>query len=148
MMIRRLSVSFAILAALSACAGTSISTSARNMETVALNKAQSCAIGYDLSQHVYRHVDITGTVIRLSPKLGDCGNHAARYLRRAGYAVDETATARDVGLFSIQTFADPETDTVVARARLPEVTLTRSYQLAETGVYATSAVYATREVGQ
>ena len=147
-MIRRLSLSLAILASLSACATTSIPTSARNMETVTLNKAKSCAIGYDLSQHVYRHVDIAGTVIRLSPRLGECGKHAAHYLRRAGYAVDETATSHDVGLFSIQTFADSETDMLIARARLPEVTLTRSYRLADTGVYATSAVYATREVAQ
>ena len=71
----------------------------------------------------------------------------AHYLRSLGYAVDETAVRTDAGLFDVQTFSDPSTDTIIARARLTEITLTRRYTLAETGVYAASPVHVSRIAG-
>jgi len=104
-------------------------------EQVALLPAEECAIGYDLAQQVYNLVQVTKTVIIVSPKLGDCGEHAIKYLRKAGYAVDETATQASAHQFSIATYEDKETGSVFATAHLPGLKLTRGYKRGVTGMY-------------
>lgn len=106
-----------------------------SQEKVALLPAEECAIGYDLAQQVYNLVQVTKTVIIVSPKLGDCGEHAVKYLRKAGYAVDETATQSSAHQFSIATYEDKETGSVFATASLPGLKLTRGYKRGQTGMY-------------
>ena len=114
-------------------------------ETASLSKSQQCAIGYDLARQVYTLVEVNKTAIRLSPKLGGCGTHAARYLRKAGYAVDETASKPSAHLFSIGTFEDKDTGSVFATAYLPGLRVTRAYSRGEDGVYPLSPVDVTYE---
>ena len=104
-----------------------------------MTPAQACAIGYDMARRIYEMARVDGTAIRVSPDLGPCGRHAARYLRRAGFAVDETATRRDVHVFTVRTWEDPEMDRVIATAALPGLHLTRAYRRAGFGVTAASA---------
>ena len=104
-------------------------------EKVVLLPAEECAIGYDLAQQVYNLVQVTKTVIIVSPKLGDCGEHAIKYLRRAGYAVDETATQSSAHQFSIATYEDKETGSVFATAFLPGLKITRGYKRGQKGMY-------------
>jgi hypothetical protein len=106
-----------------------------SQEKVALLPAEECAIGYDLAKQVYNLVQVTKTVIIVSPKLGDCGEHAVKYLRKAGYAVDETATQSSAHQFSIATYEDKETGSVFATAYLPGLKLTRGYKRGEIGMY-------------
>ena len=83
-------------------------------EQVKLTAAEECAIGYDLAEQVYRQVKVTDTVIKVSPRLGACGEHAVKYLRKAGYGVDETAKKAEPHHFSIETYEDKDTGGVFA----------------------------------
>ena len=131
--------------ALTGCAGTSIMPGASGSvfgstpERANLTPAQACAIGYDMARHIYERARVSETVIRVSPDLGPCGKYAARYLRLAGFAVDETATRRDAYVFTIRTYEDPEMNRVIATAALPGLHLTRAYRRAGFGVTAASA---------
>ena len=87
-----------------------------------------------MARRIYELARVDATVIRVSPDLGPCGNYAARYLRRAGFAVDGTATRRDAYVFAIRTFEDPGTQAVIATAALPGLQLTRAYRRSAFGV--------------
>ena len=104
-------------------------------EQVALTKAEQCAIGYDMAQQVYKQIKVTGTVIKVSPKLGACGTYAVKYLRSSGYGVDETAKKPELHQFAIATYEDPDSGGVFATTHLPNLRLTRAYRRGETGVY-------------
>jgi|GEM_PF-482594 len=114
-------------------------------EQVKLTPAEECAIGYDLAEQVYRQVKVTDTVIKVSPRLGGCGEHAVKYLRKAGYGVDETAKKAEPHHFSIETYEDKDTGGVFATAHLPRLRLSRSYRRGGTGVYPLSSVNIVRE---
>ena len=114
-------------------------------EQVKLTPAEECAIGYDLAQQVYRQVKVTDTVIKVSPRLGACGEHAVKYLRKAVYGVDETAKKAERHHFSIETYEDKDTGGVFATAHLPRLRLSRSYRRGGTGVYPLSTVNIVRE---
>lgn len=114
-------------------------------EQVKLTPAEECAIGYDLAEQVYRQVKVTDTVIKVSPRLGACGEHAVKYLRKAGYGVDETAKKAEPHHFSIETYEDKDTGGVFATAHLPRLRLSRSYRRGGTGVYPLSSVNIVRE---
>lgn len=124
---------------------TSTSSFRAPKETAKLLPAEECAVGYDLAQQVYRLVKVTKTTIVVSPKLGDCGKHAVRYLRKAGYAVDETATQSSAHQFGIATYVDKETGHVFATASLPGLRLTRGYGRGTTGMYPLTPVDVTYE---
>ena len=133
-------------AAVSACSGASggfAPVSGRNMEMARLTPAQSCAIGYDMARQLYKVAQVSKTVIRVSPSLGTCGTWAAHYLRRAGFAVDETATRRDVYVFTVRTYEQDRT--VIATAHLPGLRLTRAYRPTPFGVTPASGFAVTRE---
>lgn len=129
---------------LAGCSGTPLPalTGGGAPERAVLSEVQECAIGYDMARRIYELVRVRGTVIRLAPDLGDCGRHAARYLRRAGFAVDETAprsnarsdTRSDTPAFTMTTFETPAADTVIVTTSVPGLRLTRAYWRAETGV--------------
>ena len=114
-------------------------------ETAKLLPAEECAVGYDLAQQVYRLVKVTNTTIVVSPKLGDCGKYAVKYLRKAGYAVDETPTQASAHQFAITTYVDKETGHVFATALLPGIRLTRGYGRGTTGMYPLTPVDVTYE---
>ncbi len=109
-------------------------------EAAKVSEAQACAIGYDLAKQIYGLVDITNTTITMSPKLGSCATHAAHYLRKAGYGVDETAKRHQSDQFAISTFSDKETGQIIATAYLPGLKVSRAYKLGDAGVYATSPI--------
>ena len=101
-----------------------------------------------MARQIYEVARVSDTVIRVSPTPGPCGAHAADYLRRAGFAVDETATRRDTWLFGISTWEDADRQVVIATASLPGLRLTRAYRRAEFGVIPASAfsiIHANRE---
>jgi hypothetical protein len=56
-----------------------------------LTPAQSCAIGKDLSEHVYKHAAVRGTEIIPPKKANSCEEFMTGFLRRAGYALNENA---------------------------------------------------------
>lgn len=119
---------------------TPSSTFSAPKESAKLLPAEECAIGYDLAQQVYRLIKVTKTTIVVSPKLGDCGEYAVKYLRKAGYAVDETATKASAHQFAITTYVAKETGHVFATAFLPGMRLTREYGRGTTGVYPLSPI--------
>ena len=116
-------------------------------EQVKLTPAEECAIGYDLAEQVFRQVKVTDTVIKVSPRLGACGEHAVKYLRKAGYGVDETAKKAERHHFSIETYEDKDTGGVFATAYLPRLRLSRSYRRGGSGVYPLSSVNIVRDEG-
>ena len=136
-----------LCAVLTGCAGTDFTAggAGRASERADLTPAQECAIGYDMARRIYELARVSETVIRVSPDLGACGTYAARYLRRAGFAVDETATRRDVYVFGIRTWEDPGTQVVIATAALPGLQLTRAYRRGPFGVTPASSFNVIRE---
>ncbi len=107
-------------------------------ELVSLTPPQQCAVGYDMARQIYNLVEVNKAVISVSPKLGKCGKYAVKYLRKAGYAVDESAKRATRSMFSISTFENKEQAKIFATAYLPGIKLTRAYQRGANGVYPVS----------
>ena len=138
------SLAFAgLCASLAGCAVGGFGVS--RAEHAQLDPAQECAIGYDMARRIYTLARVSDAVVRVSPDLGDCGTWAARYLRKAGFAVDETASRRDAYLFTVTTFEDG--DQVIATTSLPGLRLARAYRRADFGVLPASGFNITREGG-
>ncbi|WP_419739483.1 hypothetical protein [Ruegeria sp.] len=133
-----------VCALLAGCAGVDFaSLSSRAREQARLDAAQECAIGYDMARQIYALARVNQTVVRVSPRLGACGAWAAQYLRRAGFAVDETAKRRDTYVFTVTTYEDGER--VIATTALPGLRLTRAYRRAAFGVLPASGFNVTTE---
>ena len=145
----RPAVAIGLCIVLTGCAGTGFTASGagRASERADLTPAQECAIGYDMARRIYELARVSETVIRVSPDLGACGKYAARYLRQAGFAVDETATRRDAYVFAVRTYEDPGTQAVIATAALPGLQLTRAYRRSPFGVTPASSFNVIREGG-
>ena len=141
--LRITSLAIAAGTALTACAPLGTTEVTRNYhppkETVALTAAQQCALGYDMARQVYNLIEVNKTVISVSPKLGKCSKYAIKYLRKAGYAVDESAKRATPSMFSISTYEDKEQEKVFATAYLPSIRLTRVYQRGKGGMYPVSS---------
>ncbi|WP_438988020.1 hypothetical protein [Marivivens donghaensis] len=102
-----------------------------------LTPVQECAIGYDLAQQIYRHIELSETVIIAPSKQTSCETYALKYLQQAGFRIDdrETRGGFDVALSVVDDFAVRATATVGEA-----ITIARTYELAETGVYAVSNI--------
>jgi len=102
-----------------------------------LTPVQECAIGYDLAQQIYRHIELSETVIIAPSKQTNCETYALKYLQQAGFRIDdrETKGGFDVALSTVDHFGVRATATVGER-----ITIARTYELAETGVYAASNI--------
>lgn len=55
-----------------------------------LTPAQYCAVGHDLSRQIADHVSVRGIILVSPSKRTPCEDYALHYLRRAGFAVDES----------------------------------------------------------
>lgn len=100
-----------------------------------LTAVQECAIGYDLAQQIFRHINLSETVIIAPSKQSNCETYTLKYLQQAGFRIDdrETEGGFDVALNPVDHFVVRATASVGK-----SVTIARTYELAETGVYAVS----------
>ena len=115
----------------SACT-TSSTTVARGTEA-GLQDVHLCAVGYDMARSFARKVQIRGTVVKAPRKQTRCEAFTIDYLRRAGYAIEDTGSKTD---FGVDLFAQ-DGDTAVGVARFGNgIMISRHYRAAETGVYA------------
>jgi hypothetical protein len=129
---------------LGACADGQFGTVTAPREAAVLTPVQDCAVGYDLARYIYETAKIDGTAVRVSETLGMCGQYAARYLRKAGFAVSEDG--KGANQFLIDTYDLPNGSGFVATASLPGLKVTRAYRRADGGVYALSPASLTRVV--
>ena len=103
-----------------------------------ISAAQSCAIGFNLSEIIYDEVSLRATVL-LAPRTSiPCETYALGYLARAGFAVDRTGQGGSS--FDI-TLTHTGTDQVSAVAQVgQDLRIARSYRLVRTGVVALGPV--------
>ena len=76
---------------LAACSGGLPWTSAGR--SVPLSEAQYCAVGHDLARQIAGHVSVRGIILVSPERRTRCENYALHYLRRAGFAVDESGAS-------------------------------------------------------
>ena len=104
---------------------------------VQLSPAQNCAIGYDLSKQVYDRVVLSEAVIVPGRRPTACEAYTLEYLRRAGFAIDETANRAPLEVM----LSRSEEGHILAVATIGgTMRLTRPYQAAPEGVYPKGAV--------
>lgn len=123
-------------AVLAGCAGTIPATTRMAND---LTPVQSCAIGYDMARTIHQSIALRDTVLIAANKTSDCEEQALRYLRLAGFAVDESGQKDARRALDIEvTDGDGSQVTVVATVA-GNLRIARQYRLADTGVYAASA---------
>lgn len=102
-----------------------------------LTPLQNCAIGYDLAKQIFDRVTLSQTVIVPARRPTECEAYTVRYLRRAGFAIDENGVAPPMEV-EIVSASD---GTIIAVATVGgRLKLTRQYAPAAEGVYPRSAV--------
>lgn len=79
------------LALLSGCSGMGWWTTSGR--TIPLSEAQYCAVGHDLAKQIAEHVSVRGIILVSPGRRSRCEDYALHYLRRAGFAVDETGAS-------------------------------------------------------
>ena len=79
------------LALLSGCSGMEWRTTSGR--TIPLSEAQYCAVGHDLARQIAEHVSVRGIILVSPGRRSRCEDYALYYLRRAGFAVDETGAS-------------------------------------------------------
>ena len=105
---------------------------------VRLGPAQLCAIGYDMARQIHTHVSLKRTVLLAPKRATACEAHTLRYLRKAGFRIDETRTGG--ASFDI-TLTRATQDTVMAIAQVGAgLRITRAYHPVHTGVIAAGPV--------
>ena len=102
-----------------------------------LTPVQACAIGYDLSKEIYDRVVLREAVVVPARRPTGCEAYTLKYLRQAGFAIDETANAAPL---DIQVTDAGEGAVIVAATVGGELRLSRVYATAAEGVYPKSAV--------
>ena len=115
---------------LAGCAGLSEFSGFDN-SAARITPAQECAVGYDLSKQIFKHINIKDTVLK-SPnsKTSHCEFYMTKYLRAAGYRIDDTQDSKPMKVViardgpSITAFVNITTG----------LRITRSYSLTPAGV--------------
>ena len=79
------------LALLSGCSGMGWWTASGR--SIPLSEAQYCAVGHDLAGQIAEHVSVRGIILVSPARRSRCEDYALHYLRRAGFAVDETGAS-------------------------------------------------------
>lgn len=116
---------------LSACT-TSSTTVARGSEA-GFGDVHLCAVGYDMARSFANKVQIRGTTVKAPRKQTRCEAFTIDYLRRAGYAVEESRSKTD---FGVELFSR-DSETAIGVAKFGNgIMISRHYRAAETGVYA------------
>lgn len=130
---------FGLLAAgiiLSGCA-TSIPVSTR--ATNDLTEVQACAIGYDMARTIHQSISLKDTVVIAPTRTTECEEHTLRYLRLAGFSVDETGQNGGRRALEIAVTDEAEGQVTVVATVAGNLRIARRYRLADLGVYAASA---------
>ena len=123
----------AALCALSLSACTTSSMNVSRSSEAGFQDVHLCAVGYDMARAFAGKVQIRGTIVKAPRKQTRCEAFTIDYLRRAGYAVDETVSKTD---FGVELFAQ-DSETAVGVARFGNgIMISRHYRRGETGVYA------------
>ena len=105
--------------------------------SVPLSEAQYCAVGHDLARQVAEHVSVRG-IILVSPKRRTrCENYTLHYLRRAGFAVDESGAAPT---FNVELGYAGETGFQATASIGRTLKIARIYEPGDGGVYPVSPV--------
>ena len=125
---------FAVLF-LTACSGGLPWTSASR--SVPLSDAQYCAVGHDLARQIAGHVSVRG-IILVSPKRRTrCEDFALHYLRRAGFAVDQSGAAPT---FNVELAYAGDTEFQATASIGRTLKISRVYEPGDGGVYPASPV--------
>ncbi|MCY3877527.1 MAG: hypothetical protein OXF88_24955 [Rhodobacteraceae bacterium] len=120
---------------LAACSGELPWTSASR--SVPLSEAQYCAVGHDLARQVADHVSVRG-IILVSPKRRTrCEGYTLHYLRRAGFAVDESGASPT---FNVELAYAGETTFQATASIGRTLKISRIYEPGDGGVYPVSPV--------
>jgi hypothetical protein len=128
MIISTLSLITLVLSACSPMPNVSVSRG----DTSGLTAVQNCAIGYDLSKQIYDRVVLAETLIVPARVPSQCETYTYEYLRRAGFALDETANLPAMRVDLTRT----EAGAVMAIATIGgTLRLARTYMPADTGVF-------------
>lgn len=134
MTLSKLPIAAAVCASL--LAGCTTEFQAYDQNEARLTPVQQCAIGYDMSREIFRHVELTETIIIAPDRKSACETYALQYLRQAGFAIDDRGSRHGFDIAVTQSDIG-HVDAVATVGGT--IKLARSYELAETGVYATSA---------
>ncbi|MEJ5220011.1 hypothetical protein WG622_17280 [Cognatishimia sp. D5M38] len=120
-------------ATLAACEHPGTETSVGRSFEAGFQDVHLCAVGYDMARSFAQKVQIRGTIVKAPRKQTRCEGFAIDYLRRAGYAVEETAGK---GEFGIELFSEGQ-DTAIGVAKFGNgIIISRHYRSAPTGVFA------------
>lgn len=102
-----------------------------------LSPIHNCAIGYDLAQQIYANVSLRSVVLVTKAKPNTCLFYTNKYLRLAGFAIDNSTRGQNFNVV-VKKGAD---DQYVAVGSIGNtISISRAFTLAKTGVYAASAV--------
>ena len=118
---------------LSACLNPGTGANVSRGSEAGFQDVHLCAVGFDMARSFAQKVQVRGTIIKAPRKQTRCEGFAIDYLRRAGYAVEETAGK---GEFGIELFSEGQ-DTAIGVAKFGNgIIISRHYQSAPTGVFA------------
>lgn len=120
-----------------ALSGCALNFEAYQRDTVRLTPVQECAIGFDLAQQIYKRVSLKDATILAPLRKSGCETHAINYLRQAGFKID--GREQEDG-FEVVISESGDFEVMAVATVGKGLKLSRSYQLAETGVYPASGV--------
>ena len=120
---------------LTACSGALPWMSASR--SVPLSEAQYCAVGHDLARQIAEHVSVRGIILVSPRRRTRCENYTLHYLRRAGFAVDESGASPT---FNVELSHVGETGFQATASIGRTLKIARIYEPGDGGVYPVSAV--------
>jgi hypothetical protein len=123
----------ALFCALSLSACTTSSTTVTRGSEAGLQDVHLCAVGYDMARSFAEKVQIRGTVVKAPRKQTRCEAFTIDYLRRAGYAIEETGSKTD---FGVELFSEGDGSAIGVAKFGNGIMISRHYRAADTGVYA------------
>ena len=104
---------------------------------VPLSDAQQCAVGHDLARQIADHVSVRGIVLVSPRRQTACEEFALHYLRRAGFAVDESGRSPT---FRVELARASETTFTATASVGRTLRISRTYSPGDGGVHPESPV--------
>ncbi|MCY3875603.1 MAG: hypothetical protein OXF88_15090 [Rhodobacteraceae bacterium] len=105
--------------------------------SVPLSEAQYCAVGHDLARQVADHVSVSGIILVSPRRRTRCEHYTLHYLRRAGFAVDESGASPT---FNVALAYAGETKFQATASIGRTLKISRIYEPGDGGVYPVSPV--------
>ena len=105
--------------------------------SVPLSEAQYCAVGHDLARQIGEHVSVRGIILVSPERRTRCENYTLHYLRRAGFAVDESGASPT---FNVELSYVGETGFQATASIGRTLKIARIYEPGDGGVYPVSPV--------